>query len=68
MKERKIKTPVEYIHEKVGAAMFQIEGGMYSIDELEQMVADFKQATAIMDKHLERSMQEIKRVMKRNEP
>jgi hypothetical protein len=41
MKERKLKTPVEYIHEKVGAAIFQIEGGMYSIDELEQMVADF---------------------------
>ena len=64
MKERKLKTPVEYIHEKVGAAMFQIEGGMYSIDELEQKLANFKKVSAAMTKQLERSMQKTKQVLK----
>ena len=64
MKERKLKTPVEYIHEKVGAAMFQIEDGMYSIPELEQKLADFKKVSAAMTKQLERSMQKTKQVLK----
>lgn len=49
----------EYTHHTVGLAMFHIKDGMYSIPELEQMLADFKKASAIMDKHLEQTMKEV---------
>jgi hypothetical protein len=54
----------EYTHHTVGLAMFHIKDGMYSIPELEQMLADFKKASSIMDEHLEQTMKEVKQVIK----
>jgi len=54
----------KYKYEVVGCARIYIEDGMYSIAELEQKLADFKKVSAAMNKQLERSMQETKRVIK----
>jgi hypothetical protein len=53
-----------YTYEVVGCARIQIEDGMYTIAELEQMLADFKKVSAAMTKQLERSMQKTKQVLK----
>lgn len=54
----------KYTYEVIGCATMFIEEGMYSIAELEQKLADFKRVSAAMSKQLERSMREIKKVMK----
>jgi hypothetical protein len=55
----------EYTHHTVGLAKFHIKDGMYSIPELEQMLFDFKKASAIMDEHLEQTMKEVNQTMKK---
>jgi hypothetical protein len=37
-------------------AAFHIEEGMYTIKELEQMLAEFKQAKEIQDRHLNNAL------------
>jgi hypothetical protein len=54
----------EFTHHTVGLAKIYIEGGMYSIAELEQKLADFKRVSAAMTKQLERSMQQTKKALK----
>lgn len=53
-----------YRYEVVGCARIHIEDGMYTIPELEQKLADFKKVSAAMAKQLDRSMREIKKVLK----
>lgn len=64
MKHNKQKPQSEYTREVVGTARIHIEDGMYSISELEQMLFDFKKASAAMNKRLEHTMQEVKQVIK----
>jgi hypothetical protein len=65
MKHTKQKPQSEYTREVVGTARFHIEEGMYSIPELEQMLFDFKKASAVMDEHLAQTMKEVNQTMKK---
>ena len=50
----------EYTYETYGMARFYVPEGMYSIAELEQMLADFKEAKRRQDEHLKASIQPLK--------
>ena len=50
----------EYTYETYGMARFHVPEGMYSIAELEQMLADFKEAKRRQDDHLKAAIQPIK--------
>lgn len=50
----------EYTIQRIPMGAFYIEEGMYTIEELEQMLAEFKEAKAIQDKHLEAAIRPIK--------
>jgi len=54
----------KYKYEVVGCAKIHIEEGMYSIAELEQKLSDFKKVSAAMTKQLEKTMKEVKQVLK----
>ena len=41
-------------------AMFYVEGGMYTIEELEEMLTMFKAAKKIQDVHLAKAIQPTK--------
>ena len=49
----------EYERRTIKMAAFYIPEGMYSIEELEEMLAQFKQAKEIQDRHLKKSIGEI---------
>jgi hypothetical protein len=46
----------EYTYTTHNTAAFHIPEGMYTIAELEQMVADFKEAKAMQDRHLQKAL------------
>lgn len=46
----------DYTHTTHEMASFYIEEGMYTIKELEQMLAEFKQAKEIQDRHLKNAL------------
>ena len=50
----------KYTHQTYGLARFYIPKGMYSIAELEQMLANFKEAKQRQDEHLKASIQPLK--------
>jgi hypothetical protein len=54
----------KYTYEVVSCARIHIEDGMYTIAELEQMLADFKKVSAAMTKQLEKTMKETRQVLK----
>lgn len=48
----------KYERKTIGMAAFYIPEGMYSIDELEEMLEQFKQAKEIQDRHLKKAIGE----------
>ena len=46
----------EYEHTTHEMACFYVEAGMYSIKDLEELIADFKIAKEIQDRHLNKAM------------
>lgn len=46
----------EYEHTTHEMASFYIEEGMYTIKDLEELIADFKLVKEIQDRHLEKAM------------
>jgi hypothetical protein len=46
----------EYEHTTHEMASFYIEAGMYTIKDLEELIADFKIAKEIQDRHLNKAM------------
>ena len=48
----------EYERRTIKMAAFYIPEGMYSIEELEEMLAQFKQAKEIQDRHLKKAIGE----------
>jgi hypothetical protein len=42
---------------RIGAARFWVDEGMYSIEEIEQMLSDFKEAKRRQDEALARSIE-----------
>jgi len=50
------ETMSEYKQTTHEMAMFHIEEGMYTIKALEELLADFKIAKEIQDRHLEKAM------------
>jgi hypothetical protein len=46
----------DYKHTTLEMAAFHIEEGMYTIKDLEELLADFKIAKEIQDRHLEKAM------------
>jgi hypothetical protein len=51
---------MDYEIKTYGTAQFYVQEGMYSIEQLEQLLANFKEAKAIQDRHLQQSLQPIK--------
>lgn len=45
-----------YVYTTHEMAAFHIEEGMYTIKELEQMLAEFKRAKEIQDRHLNNAL------------
>lgn len=52
-------------HETYGEWQFKLEEGVYTIAELEKLVADLKTAQARMSNHLIQSMQSIGKAQER---
>jgi len=50
----------EYTCETYGMARFHVPDGMYSIAELEKMLADFKEAKRRQDEHLKVAIKPLK--------
>jgi len=50
----------DYEYKTYGTARFYVPEGMYSIEELEEMLANIKGATRRLDEHLEKSMRPLK--------
>lgn len=48
----------EYKHIAHEMAAFHIEEGMYTIEDLEELIADFKIAKEIQDRHLKNAVKE----------
>ena len=46
----------EYTHTTHEMACFYIEAGMYTIKDLEELLADFKIAKEIQDRHLKNAL------------
>jgi hypothetical protein len=46
----------EYKHTTHEMASFYLEEGMYTIKDLEELIADFKIAKEIQDRHLNKAM------------
>jgi hypothetical protein len=46
----------EYKHIAHEMAAFHIEEGMYTIEDLEELIADFKIAKEIQDRHLKNAL------------
>jgi hypothetical protein len=46
----------EYTHTTHEMASFYIEEGMYTIKDLEELIADFKIAKEIQDRHLKNAL------------
>jgi FPC/CPF motif-containing protein YcgG len=47
----------EYTHKTYGMARFHVPEGMYSIEEIEEMLANMIEAKKQQDEHLKTSMQ-----------
>jgi len=50
----------QYTYETYGMARFYVPEGMYSIKEIEEMLADMKEAKRYQDQRLKASMQPLK--------
>jgi len=50
----------EYTFKTYGVAQFHVPDGMYTIAELEQMLANFKEAKRQQDDHLKATIQSLK--------
>jgi FPC/CPF motif-containing protein YcgG len=50
----------EYTYKTYSMARFHVPEGMYSIEELEEMLANIKEAKKRQDEHLNASMQPLK--------
>jgi hypothetical protein len=50
----------EYTYQVIDCAKFFIKEGMYSIKEVEQMLADMKAVKDVQDKALRKSIEKIK--------
>ena len=48
-----------YVYKIIGAARFHLPDGMYTIEELEDIVETFKQARAIQNERLRMTMQPL---------
>jgi hypothetical protein len=46
----------KYKHETIEMASFYLEEGMYTIKDLEELIADFKIAKEIQDRHLKNAV------------
>jgi hypothetical protein len=46
----------KYKHETIEMASFYLEEGMYTIEDLEELIADFKIAKEIQDRHLKNAL------------
>jgi hypothetical protein len=51
-------------HETYGEYQFVLEEGVYTVAELEKLVADLKMAQERMSNHLMQSMQSVKKAKK----
>jgi hypothetical protein len=51
---------LEYTYKTYGMARFHVPEGMYSIEELEEMLANMKEAKRHQDQHLKAAMQPAK--------
>jgi hypothetical protein len=59
-KEEDRMTDPRYTQTTHEMACFYLEAGMYTIKDLEELLADFKIAKEIQDRHLKNAMGEIK--------
>jgi len=48
-------------HDTYGDYQFKLEEGVYTVEELEKLVADLKMAQARMSNHLMQSMQSVRK-------
>jgi hypothetical protein len=52
-------------HETYGEYQFKLEEGVYTLAELEKLVADLKTAQARMSNHLMQSMQSVRKAQEK---
>ena len=50
----------EYTYKTYGMARFHVPEGMYSIEDLEEMLANMKEAKKHQDEHLKAAMRPLK--------
>jgi hypothetical protein len=51
---------MDYEVKTYGTAQFYVQEGMYSIEQLEQLLANFKEAKRLQDQHLAASLKPTK--------
>lgn len=51
---------IEYTYETYGMARFHVPEGMYSVDDLEQLIKEFREAEQIMDEQALAATQPMK--------
>ena len=49
----------DYIYKTINTACFHLPDGMYTIDELEELLEKFKQARKIQNEYLEKAIQPL---------